>query len=81
MFREKMGTTRRAYRPFVEKGIAHGRRQDLTGGGLLRSAGSMGRSEGCRGLRIVSLGRDFRSAALEAGKARYRMSDVRYTKA
>jgi len=39
MFGEKVGAARRAYRAFVEKGIAEGRRQDLTGGGLLRSAG------------------------------------------
>ena len=39
MFGEKLGAARRAYRAFVEKGIGQGRRQDLTGGGLLRSAG------------------------------------------
>jgi putative transposase len=39
MFGEKLGAARRAYRAFVEKGIARGKRQDLTGGGLLRSAG------------------------------------------
>jgi len=48
MFGEKLGTARRAYRAFVEKGIAEGRRQDLTGGGLLRSAG---RWEGVKALR------------------------------
>jgi len=31
MFGEKVGAARRAYRAFVEKGIAEGRRQDLTG--------------------------------------------------
>jgi len=39
MFGDKPGAARRAYRSFVEKGISQGRRQDLTGGGLLRSAG------------------------------------------
>jgi REP element-mobilizing transposase RayT len=39
MFGEKLSAARRAYRAFVEKGISQGRRQDLTGGGLLRSAG------------------------------------------
>jgi putative transposase len=39
MFGEKLGAAKRGYRSFVEKGIAQGRRQDLTGGGLLRSAG------------------------------------------
>ena len=47
-FGEKVGAARRAYRVFVEKGIAEGRRQDLTGGGLLRSAGGW---EGVKALR------------------------------
>jgi putative transposase len=48
MFGEKVGAARRAYRVFVEKGIAEGRRRDLTGGGLLRSAGGW---EGVKALR------------------------------
>ena len=48
MFGEKFGASRRAYRAFVEKGIAQGRRMDLTGGGLLRSAGGW---EGVKVLR------------------------------
>jgi putative transposase len=48
MFGEKLGAARRAYRSFVEKGIAQGRRQDLTGGGLVRSAGGW---EGVKALR------------------------------
>ncbi|MBT9438945.1 MAG: transposase [Desulfobacterales bacterium] len=39
MFGDKAGTARRTYRAFVEKGIPHGKRPDLTGGGLVRSAG------------------------------------------
>jgi len=39
LFAQKAGFARRAYRFFVEKGIAQGKRSDLTGGGLLRSAG------------------------------------------
>ena len=35
----KIQSTRRLYRNFVEKGIAMGKRDDLTGGGLIRSAG------------------------------------------
>lgn len=31
---------RRRYRAFVQKGIAEGKRSDLTGGGLIRSSGS-----------------------------------------
>ena len=48
MFANKLGAARRAYRLFVEKGIGEGRRQDLTGGGLLRSAGGW---EGVKALR------------------------------
>ena len=48
MFGEKLDPARRGYRAFVEEGIAQGRRQDLTGGGLLRSAGGW---EGVKALR------------------------------
>lgn len=48
MYGEKTGTARRQYQAFVEKGIGEGRRQDLTGGGLLRSAGGW---EGVKELR------------------------------
>lgn len=48
MFGKKLGAARRGYRGFVEKGIARGRRKDLTGGGLLRSAGGW---EGVKALR------------------------------
>ena len=39
LFATKRPQARKRYRNFVEKGIKHGRREDLTGGGLLRSAG------------------------------------------
>ncbi len=48
MFGEKLGAARLGYRAFVGKGIAEGRRSDLTGGGLLRSAGGW---EGVKALR------------------------------
>lgn len=38
-FGKKTGAARKRYRAFVEKGIGHGKRNDLTGGGLIRSAG------------------------------------------
>ena len=38
-FGKKVSTARKAYRDYVEKGIAHGRRPELVGGGLIRSAG------------------------------------------
>jgi len=39
MFSDNPTAARRGYRKFVEKGLEQGRRHDLTGGGLLRSAG------------------------------------------
>jgi len=39
MFGIRSASAMRAYRAFVEKGIEKGRRPDLTGGGLIRSAG------------------------------------------
>jgi REP element-mobilizing transposase RayT len=38
-FGRHKGAARRSYRAFVAKGIAQGRRADLTGGGLIRSQG------------------------------------------
>ena len=38
-FGETLRDARRRYREFVEKGIKHGRRTDLQGGGLVRNAG------------------------------------------
>jgi putative transposase len=38
-FAKRVGSARRRYREFVAKGIGTGRRIDLTGGGLIRSAG------------------------------------------
>jgi hypothetical protein len=48
MFGGSQAHARRSYRNFVEKGIAQGKRHDLTGGGLLRSAGGW---EGVKALR------------------------------
>ena len=48
MFGEQSGAARRSYRLFVENGIEEGKRYDLTGGGLLRSAGGW---EGVKALR------------------------------
>ncbi len=38
-FGKKISTARKAYRAYIEKGIGQGRRPDLVGGGLIRSAG------------------------------------------
>ena len=48
MFGGKKGQARNAYKTFVKKGISEGKRSDLTGGGLLRSAGGW---EGVKTLR------------------------------
>jgi putative transposase len=48
MFGEDLMAARKAYRAFIEKGISEGRRPDLTGGGLVRSAGGW---EGVKALR------------------------------
>ena len=39
LFGDKASVARRRYLEFVKKGIAAGKRQDLTGGGLVRSVG------------------------------------------
>ena len=39
LFDKQLSTARRRYRAFVKKGIADGKRDDLVGGGLIRSAG------------------------------------------
>ena len=39
LFGRKIPEARRRYLEFVKKGVATGRRPDLTGGGLVRSAG------------------------------------------
>jgi putative transposase len=52
MYGENIGAARRQYKAFVEKGIGEGRRQDLTGGGLLRSAGGW---EGVKELRDMNV--------------------------
>ena len=48
MFGDYLSAARRSYRSFIKKGIAEGKRQDLSGGGLLRSAGGW---EGVKALR------------------------------
>jgi REP element-mobilizing transposase RayT len=39
LFGKRVSSARKRYREFVEKGVKKGRRSDLTGGGLIRSAG------------------------------------------
>jgi hypothetical protein len=44
----KCSTARRRYRKYVKKGIADGRRSDLVGGGLIRSAGGWSAAKALR---------------------------------
>ena len=39
LFGKRVSSARKGYRAFVEKGVKKGRRPDLTGGGLIRTAG------------------------------------------
>jgi hypothetical protein len=39
IFGEKLGASRKTYRPLLKKGVAEGRCPDITSGCLLRSAG------------------------------------------
>jgi len=48
LFGEKVSPSRRRYRAFVEKGIAEGKRSELTGGGLIRSAGGWAAAKALR---------------------------------
>lgn len=51
-FGKRAGAARRAYKAFVEKGILEGKRQDLTGGGLVRSAGGWAAVKALRSAKI-----------------------------
>jgi hypothetical protein len=57
LFGDKETNTRRNYSLFVRKGIEHGKRPDLSGGGLLRSHG------GWAGVRAL---KDFEADAISS---------------
>ena len=52
LFADHVPSARQSYRAFVEKGMDQGRRLDLTGGGLLRSAGGWQAIEAMRKVGI-----------------------------
>ena len=52
LFGEKVSDTRKQYRAFVEKGIAIGKREDLIGGGLIRSHGGWASVKAMRRAKI-----------------------------
>ena len=52
LFDEQINAARRRYREFVKKGVAIGRREELTGGGLIRSMGGWSAVKAMRGARL-----------------------------
>ncbi len=48
LFSRQVAVARRRYLKFVEQGVSQGRRQDLTGGGLIRSVGGWNRVRALR---------------------------------
>jgi REP-associated tyrosine transposase len=77
LFGRHLPTARRRYRDFVQKGIADGRRDDLVGGGLIRSAGGWAAVKSLRKAhgfqkgdeRILGDGEFVESAISEANEA------------
>ncbi|MCD6271681.1 MAG: transposase [Deltaproteobacteria bacterium] len=56
LFGDKVSQARRHYRVFVEKGIADGKRQELTGGGLIRSVGGWAAAKALRKANALQKG-------------------------
>jgi putative transposase len=56
LFGEKVSPARRQYRAFVEKGIADGKRPELTGGGLIRSVGGWAAAKALRKANALQKG-------------------------
>ena len=52
LFGKRVSVARKSYRAFIEKGIAHGKRPELTGGGLIRSLGGWSVIKSLRKLQI-----------------------------
>ncbi len=52
LFDNRASRARKRYHEFVEKGVSMGRREDLTGGGLIRSAGGWSALNSLRKLKI-----------------------------
>ena len=63
-FGQSVRHARRAYESFVAKGIKHGKRPDLVGGGLLRSVGGWAELK------------EFRDLGIAVRKLGYKCSDV-----
>jgi len=56
LFQEKVSLARRQYRAFVKKGIADGKRPELTGGGLIRSVGGWAAAKALRKAKALQKG-------------------------
>ena len=89
LFGEKVPAARKAYRAYVQKGISQGRRTELVGGGLIRSAGGWAVVKAMRGAqdrmkgdeRILGDGEFTQSVLDEAAerlKERYRLQAQGY---
>ena len=52
LFGKRVSSARKRYRAFIEKGVKTGRRPDLTGGGLIRTAGGWAALKNYRRLKI-----------------------------
>ena len=55
-FNSRLSLARRRYREYVKKGISVGKRQDLIGGGLVRSAGGWDALKGLRKIKVYMKG-------------------------
>ena len=56
LFNSKLSLARRRYREYVKKGISEGKRPDLIGGGLVRSAGGWDALKGLRKIKAYMKG-------------------------
>ena len=56
LFDSKLSAARRRYRDFVQKGIASGKKRELTGGGLIRSAGGWSAVKSLRKMGVLQKG-------------------------
>jgi REP element-mobilizing transposase RayT len=56
LFDKHLATARRRYRAFVQKGIADGKRDDLVGGGLIRSVGGWAAVKALRNEKVYQKG-------------------------
>jgi putative transposase len=81
LFDNRSSRARKRYHEFVEKGVSMGRREDLTGGGLIRSAGGWSALNSLRKLKIHIKGderilgsSDFVESVLAEQNERYEQS-------